>query len=684
MENSVSDLLDGLKSSRRLGIAQSFMVGGVLEVAEDLHPLNSYNEEFWQRMLGHPVVPVIVQGYPISPRLEQGSGLEFLFDVLLDTASAQKAHAVADCVHHGRYKTRSAVVDWTDGMYYWYKAGSSKNPAYLNENSGSHAVGNSKYGARVEADRSGRNHVVCSHAEQLIHGQPRFDDSTWENALSTSESITSSSLKSGAYSISSSSEVARIRNGEYPISEFLKSVCCRSIAEFQNRGNEEASEKPSDQLSTKATRGEGSSYEVTGNSSGKNSSRKRQRKDSKSSGEDDDERDSRDAIGPKTQKLDGTSKPENLACPFWKFDPNKHPKCLKSRLTSISYVKQHMRRSHTPKYYCQRCYLTFSTERDRNGHMETFCELCPLAITHAVWSPQSMELQKKGRGTGREQWCKMWEILFPDHTPPPSIYVDLDQSDDFCMLREFSRRCGPRIVQQELDAQRLLPGAWVANKEVLRAIGSALDMIFENYRQSGLASPSDDRHSVPSRSQNRSSDARCSQPYTQRRSTIDSGILAASPSSSSLRIQGNVSRDDFVANGNRKRNDYMEIGEFSGPETSGQADAFQPNQAASLRDIEGAAGPTTHDQAARWEPSITNYHENSVQPTLADGPRIQNFWENDIFPMNPSLIAHATNGPAPSGVDQEELYSYQDFNFNPDDFEFSSENFSFDLSFDGE
>ncbi|KAM0809156.1 hypothetical protein AB5N19_09499 [Seiridium cardinale] len=273
-----------------------------------------------------------------------------------------------------------------------------------------------------------------------------------------------------------------------------------------------------------------------------------------------------------------------------------------------------------------------------------------------------MELQKKARGTEREQWCRIWKILFPGRTPPTSIYVDLDRSEDFCLLHEFSQQRGPTIVQEELDAHGLLFRDGVTNEDVQSAIRRTLDMIFEIFRESGTAGVLDNRHPSLSHPQDRDSNVRTSQPYTPGRSTTDSGIMVASSSSDSLQLRGSVSRNHIYANGNRQIYESMEAPELpERPVISWDIDDIQSTFAAGHLDIEGVARPETQDQTVGSQSVLTNYQANPFLPLFSEQPMIQQLRENDASLLDSHLRVHRTNEPPSGGV--EELDRNQNFDF---------------------
>lgn len=187
-------------------------------------------------------------------------------------------------------------------------------------------------------------------------------------------------------------------------------------------------------------------------------------------------------------------RPGFLACPFWKSDPTTHWECFLKKLTTISYVKQHLARRHAPDFYCERCFQIFSNNQDYHGHMKNaVCQWRGAsAKLDGITHQQSKQLSRKSAGSIQDQWFNMWNIIFPGAPPPISIFVDSDQSEEFCLMREFSQRRGASILREELQAQGYLLRPGVKDEEIERTLRVGLDSMFEYYRISPCqtASPS--------------------------------------------------------------------------------------------------------------------------------------------------------------------------------------------------
>lgn len=172
--------------------------------------------------------------------------------------------------------------------------------------------------------------------------------------------------------------------------------------------------------------------------------------------------------------------PRCFACPFYKLDSAKHWECILKKMTSISYVKQHLLRRHTPDFYCHRCYAIFPDAQTYDHHvLQASCFRDESAKFEGITQHQSRQLSRKVTGTVETQWFAMWRVLFPDDPPPTSIYVD---SVDLGLVREFGRREGVGILRDTLQSSGLFLRAGVSESQLERVLGVGLDAMFEYFR----------------------------------------------------------------------------------------------------------------------------------------------------------------------------------------------------------
>lgn len=213
--------------------------------------------------------------------------------------------------------------------------------------------------------------------------------------------------------------------------------------------------------------------------------------------EEDDDHETPKAKRVKKEQQDCQS-PRCFACPFYKRDSAKHWECILKKMTSISYVKQHLLRRHTPDFYCHRCYVIFPDAQTYDQHvLQASCFRDESAKFEGITQQQSRHLSKKVTGTVETQWFAMWKVLFPDEPPPTSIYVD---SVDLGLVREFGRREGVGILRDTLQSSGLLLRPGVSESELERVLGVGLDAMFEYFRLNHQSASQTGAVSLPSTS----------------------------------------------------------------------------------------------------------------------------------------------------------------------------------------
>jgi len=196
-------------------------------------------------------------------------------------------------------------------------------------------------------------------------------------------------------------------------------------------------------------------------------------------GEEDDDHEMPKTKRAKKEQPDCQS-PRCFACPFYKLDSTKHWECILKKITSISYVKQHLLRRHTPEFYCHRCYAIFPDAQTYDQHvLQASCFRDESAKLEGITQNQSRQLSKKVTGSVEIQWLAMWKVLFPDDPPPASIYVD---SVDLGLVREFGRREGVGILRDTLRSSGLLLRPGVSESELERVLEVGLEAMFEYFR----------------------------------------------------------------------------------------------------------------------------------------------------------------------------------------------------------
>ncbi|KAK5659155.1 hypothetical protein OQA88_1245 [Cercophora sp. LCS_1] len=94
-----------------------------------------------------------------------------------------------------------------------------------------------------------------------------------------------------------------------------------------------------------------------------------------------------------------------FACPFLKYDPDKHAGCSHFKLSRIRDVKQHIKRKH-------------ESEQSKG-------------------QKAALKTKSDPKQDFRRQWYAIWNILFPGKQDPSSPYVDSCRSEELNSLLRF-------------------------------------------------------------------------------------------------------------------------------------------------------------------------------------------------------------------------------------------------------
>lgn len=142
-----------------------------------------------------------------------------------------------------------------------------------------------------------------------------------------------------------------------------------------------------------------------------------------------------------------------LACPFYKHDPTEHMECLlRNRLTSTSFVRQHLQRAHRQPIHCSRCGLQFRKEVERDDHLvQVRCELNSFTYP-GLNTGQLMQIRKPPRDLDEQgRWNSMWEILFPGEPCPGDPYVGSAQEEILGIARRAVATASPDTSPEVLQ-----------------------------------------------------------------------------------------------------------------------------------------------------------------------------------------------------------------------------------------
>ncbi len=145
-----------------------------------------------------------------------------------------------------------------------------------------------------------------------------------------------------------------------------------------------------------------------------------------------------------------------FACPFWKFDPYSHPRCIACRLGRIRDVKQHLSRQHHPLFYCPRCFRVFDANIELQNHLQADEYCSPAREQHPPFltTEQSWLLARRSdpKVPAEESWFRIYDMLFPGQHRPLSGFVDKPPwSSEIDKFRSFCTFSGPGIIQDALS-----------------------------------------------------------------------------------------------------------------------------------------------------------------------------------------------------------------------------------------
>lgn len=141
------------------------------------------------------------------------------------------------------------------------------------------------------------------------------------------------------------------------------------------------------------------------------------------------------------------------SCPFLKRDPIKHMVCIGYKLHRIQDVKQHLQRKHyQASIYCPICEKSFPDLRQRDDHIrrKECTEKPPCGISSSAPSipPTKQEEIRAIRGSGKEAWEMMWDIIF-DHAPRPATPYQTTVIEEVAdLLKGLWKKCDSEIIRE--------------------------------------------------------------------------------------------------------------------------------------------------------------------------------------------------------------------------------------------
>jgi hypothetical protein len=200
--------------------------------------------------------------------------------------------------------------------------------------------------------------------------------------------------------------------------------------------------------------------------------------------EDDTSEDGSHPVPAKRLKIEqGKKSLKTFACPYLKRDPIKYRECCGRKLSRIQDVKQ------PPKRYCQVCQGTnFSDKQSLQAHIDIGkCSWRDPTTLIGISYEQRDQLHRKSKSgiSEEEQWFVIWEILFPVHKRPSSVYMDTSLSLEMRQFRDYCENRGPAMISAHIESDpACLSSEITENQRRLLdiLIAQGLNTLFDDWR----------------------------------------------------------------------------------------------------------------------------------------------------------------------------------------------------------
>lgn len=353
----------------------------------------------------------------------------------------------------------------------------------------------------------------------------------------TTESL-DDSLDSDMFSISESSDEVELLDPRETVYPLLKNILHELLTGFRTVTQYQISPGQGGDNS-------GPVASTTKSSHSGASSRPSQKRNLLPDEEDNDDEDGSHLPPPKRIKLShGKNLQKYFACPFLKWGPTKYSSCCVNvkKLSSISYVKQHLIRKHTPERYCQVCQVAnFPDDDSLERHINTGkCTHRDRTMLDGISYQQRSRLSRKStpNASKEDQWFAIWDILFAGHPRPNTVYMDTDLTREMLQLHEYFTTRGPAVIRERLESDPAWRGFGITEEQsgmyLERLIAQGFNTWFEDWLSNG---PSASICPQPLESSS-SSNAQQSQYETPTNSIVDSGVVMGHLSSREAGAQG--------------------------------------------------------------------------------------------------------------------------------------------------
>ncbi|KAK1829237.1 hypothetical protein QBC39DRAFT_357025 [Podospora conica] len=178
-----------------------------------------------------------------------------------------------------------------------------------------------------------------------------------------------------------------------------------------------------------------------------------------------------------------TTRPDALACPFAKLDPQRHRPCLTVSFPSVRSVKQHIIIDHHAPISCPICHSAFASAADRDGHIvaRTCTQRDAPRDAHLAGINEDQverlmlrdppEVRGRQRAAAaddaerqRQRWFRVWDTVFPGVPRPASAHMTAPREREVVALRRYWRKRGRKAVRAALREEER------GDQEVLEAL----------------------------------------------------------------------------------------------------------------------------------------------------------------------------------------------------------------------
>ncbi|KZL64300.1 hypothetical protein CI238_00603 [Colletotrichum incanum] len=159
-------------------------------------------------------------------------------------------------------------------------------------------------------------------------------------------------------------------------------------------------------------------------------------------------------LGSKAKTRKSKSKRLRFACPYLKWDPFHHLKCLCQHQESSRRVKQHLLRTHQQSIHCPICYRVFEMRMDCDEHVRAgSCIAGMHSLPEGMTQDQQAQLEGITANSEDGKWFAMWDILFPGAEHPGSPYVDPENLGEFIVgeVHRWSRPMYRELLHPFMD-----------------------------------------------------------------------------------------------------------------------------------------------------------------------------------------------------------------------------------------